>query len=101
MIVNAWRRRRFGRLAGALAAGVLAVGAVSLGATASAATTTAGRAAGAVGDTASTGSAASTAGAAARARADVPWSKVGPGWVLAEYTNGAAGKVAPVTLYLI
>ena len=77
MIANVLRRRGFGRIAVALAAGVLAVGAVSLGAPAGAATT------------------------AARARADVPWSKVGPGWVLAEYTNGAAGKVAPVTLYLI
>ena len=90
MIANAWRRRRFGRLAGALAAGVLAVGAVSLGATAGAATT-----ATAAHET------TSTAGAPAPALARVPWSKVGSGWVLAEYTNGAAGKAAPVTLYLI
>ena len=74
MIVNAGRRRRFGRLTGMLAAGVLAVGVVSVGA---------------------------TAGAAAQARAQVPWSKVGPGWELAEYTAGPAGKSAPVTLYLI
>jgi TolB protein len=80
MIVNAGRRRRFGRLAGVLAAGVLAVGAVSLGATAGAAATTA---------------------SAAQARAQVPWSKVGQGWVLAEYDSGPAGKTAPVTLYLI
>ena len=31
----------------------------------------------------------------------MPWSKVGPGWELAEYTAGPAGKAAPVTLYLI
>ena len=37
MIEKAKRRRRFGRLAGMLAAGVLAVGAVGLGATAGAA----------------------------------------------------------------
>jgi TolB protein len=43
---------------------------------------------------------------AAAARAAVPWKRVGPGWVLAEYwpgrfpENGAA-KAAPATLYLI
>ena len=34
-------------------------------------------------------------------RGKVPWSKVGPGWELAEYTAGPAGKAYPVTLYLI
>jgi hypothetical protein len=77
---------------------MLALGAVGLGATADAPTTTAGRTVGTAG---AVGGTASAAGAAAQARADVPWSEVGPGWVLAEYTNGAAGKVAPVTLYLI
>jgi hypothetical protein len=94
MIVNAGRRRRFGRLAGVLAAGVLAVGAVSLSATAGSAATTASTARTAHGT-------ASTAGATAQARAQVPWSKVGPGWELAEYDSGPAGKTAPVTLYLI
>jgi hypothetical protein len=91
MIVNARRRRRFGRLAGLLAIGVLAVGAVSVGATAGSAATTASTA----------HAAASAAGATVRARAQVPWSKVGPGWELAEYEAGPAGKAAPVTLYLI
>src|SRR6476646_4013318 len=33
----------------------------------------------------------------------VPWSHVGPGWVLAQYTTAApeGGKAGPVTLYLI
>ena len=35
--------------------------------------------------------------ATAPALARVPWSKVGSGWVLAEYTTGPAGKAAPVT----
>ncbi len=80
------------RLAGAVAAGVLAVGAVSLSATAgSAATTKASTAAGT----------ANTVGAAVPGRAQVPWTKVGTGWELAEYDAGPAGKTAPVTLYLI
>ena len=93
MIVNARGRRGLGRLAGALTAGVLAVGAVGLAATSGAAATT------------------GTAGAATKpaALAGVPWSKVGPGWELAEYTAGrppgdtagAAAKASPVTLYLI
>jgi len=35
--------------------------------------------------------------------AGVPWSHVGPGWVLAQYTTAApeGGKPGPVTLYLI
>src|ERR1700733_8463358 len=95
MIVNAGRRRRFSRLAGMLAAGVLAVGAVSLGATAGAAATTGATSA------STAHRAASTAGLTAQTRAQVPWSKVGQGWELAEYDSGAAGKTAPVTLYLI
>jgi hypothetical protein len=99
MIVNAGRRRRFGRLAGMLAAGVLAAGVVSVGATAGAAASTAASTAAATASTAH--GTASSAGATARARAQVPWSKVGPGWELAEYTAAPAGKSAPVTLYLI
>jgi hypothetical protein len=88
MIVNTGGRRRLGRIAGVVAAGVLAVGAVSLSASAGSAATTAART-------------TSTAGVTAQARAAVPWSKVGPGWELAEYDAGPAGKTAPVTLYLI
>ena len=83
-------------LAGALTAGVLAVGAVGLAATSGAAATT-----GTAGATGTAGTPAALAG--------VPWSKVGPGWELAEYTAGrppgdtagAAAKAYPVTLYLI
>jgi hypothetical protein len=88
MIVNTGGRRRLSRIAGVVAAGVLAVGAVSLSATAGSAATTA------AGTT-------SIAGVTAQARAQVPWSKVGPGWELAQYDAGPAGKTAPVTLYLI
>ena len=47
---------------------------------------------------------ASTAQSARAAQlAGVPWSRVGPGWVLAQYTTAApeGGKTGPVTLYLI
>jgi TolB protein len=45
--------------------------------------------------------AAKPAGAAQPA--GVPWSRVGPGWVLAQYTTAApdGGKTGPVTLYLV
>ena len=83
MIFNARGRRRLGRMAGLLAAGALAVGTVGLAAASGAATTGAG--------------------------VGVPWSKVGPGWELAEYsagrppgdTAGGAVKAYPITLYLI
>ena len=41
--------------------------------------------------------------AAAVRLAGVPWNRVGPGWVLAQYTTAApeGGKAGPVTLYLI
>ena len=51
--------------------------------------------------------AAQSANAATPARATqpagVPWNRVGPGWVLAQYTTAApeGGKTGPVTLYLI
>jgi hypothetical protein len=95
MIVNARGLRRFGRMAGALAAGALAVGAFGLAATSGAAAATTGAGA------ATTAGAAGVAGTAAATLAGVPWSKVGPGWELAEYTAGPAGKAYPVTLYLI
>jgi TolB protein len=47
---------------------------------------------------------AATAEPVTRAQpAGVPWSHVGPGWVLAQYTTAApeGGKTGPVTLYLI
>ena len=47
---------------------------------------------------------ATTSHAATTAQAaGVPWSHVGPGWVLAQYTTAApeGGKAGPVTLYLI
>ena len=41
--------------------------------------------------------------ASAARLAGVPWNRVGPGWVLAQYTTAApeGGKTGPVTLYLI
>src|SRR5271170_7689365 len=46
---------------------------------------------------------ASAAPAASAARASVPWDRVGPGWVLAQYTTAhpGGGRSGPVTLYLI
>jgi TolB protein len=42
------------------------------------------------------------AATSAATRAAVPWSKVGPGWVLTEYTSAAPeGGSGPVALYLI
>lgn len=88
MIVNERGRGRLGRMAGALTAGVLAVGAVGLAATTGAA--------------AATRATATTRTVSATAR--VPWSTVGRGWELAEYTTGPAWPQStdyPVTLYLI
>src|SRR5689334_9936453 len=54
--------------------------------------------------TVATAEPATTSHAATTARAaGVPWSHVGPGWVLAQYTTAApeGGKGGPVTLYLI
>ena len=49
-----------------------------------------------------TGTAAAQPARAAQP-AGVPWSHVGPGWVLAQYTTAApeGGKTGAVTLYLI
>lgn len=33
--------------------------------------------------------------------AQVPWAKIGPGWVLAEYATGSSQIAGPVTLYLV
>ena len=95
MIGKARGRRRLGRMAGAVAAGAIAIGAVGLAATSGAAAATTGARA------ATTGGTAGGAGTTAATLAGVPWSKVGPGWELAEYTAGPAGKAYPVTLYLI
>jgi hypothetical protein len=54
--------------------------------------------------TAATAEPATTSHAATTAQTvGVPWSHVGPGWVLAQYTTAApeGGKAGPVTLYLI
>ena len=54
--------------------------------------------------TVATAEPATTSHAATTAQAaGVPWSHVGPGWVLAQYTTAApeGGKAGPVTLYLI
>ena len=73
MFTNVWQRGRFAALIGVCVA-VLATGAV-----------------------------AGTAAAQPRpqAQARVPWQAVGPGWVLAQYTNGTQSKHAPTTLYLV
>src|SRR6478609_12044404 len=54
--------------------------------------------------TVATAEPATTSHAATTAQAaGVPWSHVGPGWVLAQYTTAApeGGKTGPVVLYLI
>ena len=50
-----------------------------------------------------TGTAATAAPVTSAQPAGVPWSHVGPGWVLAQYTTAApeGGKTGPATLYLI
>jgi hypothetical protein len=103
MIFNARGRRRLGRMAGLLGAGALAVAAVGLAATSGTAAATTGA------GVARTAATADVAGTPASTLAGVPWSKVGPGWELAEYSAGrppgdpAGGpaKAYPVTLYLI
>ncbi|HUB22304.1 MAG TPA: hypothetical protein VMA97_07850 [Streptosporangiaceae bacterium] len=53
--------------------------------------------------TAGTAAAPVTQPAASSARASVPWSQVGAGWVLAQYTSAPAGGggSGPETLYLV
>lgn len=34
-------------------------------------------------------------------RSEVPWTKVGPGWALADYTTGDGKNAGPVALYLV
>jgi hypothetical protein len=80
----------------AIAAAVLSAGALT------AALLTTGSAATA--EPANTAEPVTTSHAASLAQAaGVPWSHVGPGWVLAQYTTAApeGGKSGPVTLYLI
>jgi hypothetical protein len=50
-----------------------------------------------------TGTAATAAPVTSAQPAGVPWSHVGPGWVLAQYTTAApeGGKTGPATLYLV
>ena len=45
--------------------------------------------------------AVATGAAAAAPQARVPWKAVGPGWELAQYTNGTPAKHGPTTLYLV
>jgi len=47
---------------------------------------------------ASAGAATARQDAAAQPQVRVPWAAVGPGWELAQYTNGSAGKPAATTL---
>jgi len=75
MFTNVWRRGRFAALIGACVA-VLATGAAAT-------------------------DAAAASAAAAQPQARVPWKAVGPGWELAQYTNGAPTTHAPTTLYLV
>jgi TolB protein len=91
--------RRAARAAAAvLAAAVASAGLVAAGGGAGAAA--------AAGHRASPGSGTVLGAGQAGARSAVPWRRVGPGWVLAEYWNGryaAAGKAvaAPASLYLV
>jgi TolB protein len=50
-----------------------------------------------------TGTAATAEPVTSAQPASVPWSHVGPGWVLAQYTTAApeGGKTGPATLYLV
>ena len=50
-----------------------------------------------------TGTAATAEPVTSAQPAGVPWSHVGPGWVLAQYTTAApeGGKTGPATLYLV
>ena len=76
MFRNVWRRGRMAVVIGAFAAGVVATG------------------------VASAGTATAQSQAQSQAQARMPWSKVGPGWVLVQYFSGYPLK--PVaTLYLI
>jgi hypothetical protein len=102
MIANA-RGRRLRWMAGALAAGALAAGAVGVAAHSGAAAATTGA------GVARTAATADVTGPTAATLAGVPWSKVGPGWELAEYSTGrppgtvtgGVVKAYQVTLYLI
>ena len=76
MFTNVWRRGRFAALIGVCVA-VLATGAAAASA------------------------AAAQPQPQPQTQARVPWQAVGPGWELAQYTNGTRSKHAPTTLYLV
>jgi hypothetical protein len=75
MFGNGWRRGRMAAVIGVCAAGVVAAGVVGAGA------------------------AAAQPHARAQARASVPWSKVGSGWELVQYSSGSSAHLT--TLYLV
>jgi TolB protein len=81
MFANGWKRGRVAALSAVCVAGVLGLGA-GVAATAGAAT-------------------AGTSVARVQAQPRVPWSQVGPGWSLVEYTNGTMAKHAATTLYVV
>jgi TolB protein len=74
MFTNVWKRGRVAALSAVCVAGLLGAGAAG---------------------------AASAGASAARPQAGVPWSKVGPGWTLVEYTNGSMTKHAATMLYVV
>jgi hypothetical protein len=76
MFSNVWRRGRLAAAIGVCAAGVIAAAGV-------------------------TASAASAGAAVAQSQSRVPWTAVGPGWELVQYTNATATRNAPTTLYLV
>jgi TolB protein len=76
MFTNVWKRGRVAALSAVCVAGLLGAGAA--------------------------GAASASVGAsAARPQAGVPWSQVGPGWTLVEYTNGTMTKHAATMLYIV
>jgi TolB protein len=81
MFANGWRRGRAAALSAVCVAGLLGVGAGVAGAASAAS--------------------AGTPVARVQAQARVPWSQVGPGWTLVEYTNGTIAHHAATTLYVV
>jgi TolB protein len=80
MFANGWKRGWAAALSAVCVAGLLGVGAGAAGA-------------------ASAGT--SVAQVQASAQAAVPWSQVGPGWSLVEYSNGTTAKHAATILYVV
>ena len=81
MFANGWKRGRAAALSAVCVAGLLGVGAGVAGATSAAS--------------------AGTSVAQVQAQARVPWSQVGPGWTLVEYSNGTIAHHAATTLYVV